>query len=65
MEHQLIDPSEFRAILKISKRTFARWKAWGLLPLEVAPSRWTRRQIDEFLTRHEEQVVGPVPFDAK
>jgi len=65
MQHELLSPADFRAILKISKRTFIRWKALKLLPIEVAPSRWTRRQIDDYLTRFDEQEDSPVPFNAK
>lgn len=64
MDHELLTPSDLRNILKISKRTLCRWVAVGILPDQVAPSRWTRRQIDLWLTRHDEQHEAPKPFNA-
>jgi hypothetical protein len=64
MEHELLTPAELRSILKVSKRTLCRWTALGILPPQVAPSRWTRQQIDKWLTRHDEQHDTQKPFDA-
>lgn len=64
MEHELLTPTELRSLLKVSKRTLCRWMALGILPPQVAPSRWTRQQIDAWLTRHDEQQDTPKPFNA-
>lgn len=61
---EILTPTELRSMLKVSKRTLCRWIALGILPPQVAPSRWTRQQIDAWLNRHDEQQATPKPFSA-
>jgi len=65
MANEIVTSAEMRELLKISKRTLSRWMADGILPRPVAPSRWTRKQIDQWLTRFDEQAVESVPLNAK
>ena len=61
---EILTSDEIRAWLKISKRTLSRWIADGRLPVQVAPSRWTRRQIEVWLSRFDEQNASQKPFEA-
>jgi len=65
MANEIVTSAEMRELLKISKRTLSRWMSAGILPRPVAPSRWTRKQIDQWLTRFDQQDDTPVPLNAK